>query len=152
MRISAKSRHAIAALVDLGMKANRRPVALVDVLDDQDISLSYLEQIFGRLKEHALVVGVRGPRGGYRLARDAAEISVAQVVNAVEDRSLRGRKSRATGQPSEAHRLWDGLSASVLGFLDRITLADLLEKARAAGHSGVPVRRQYDDYTRRRAA
>lgn len=153
MRVSSKSRHAVAALVDLGLKSARRPVALVDILDDQDISLSYLEQIFGRLKEHGLVEGVRGPRGGYRLARDAADISVAQVVAAVEDRSLRGRKSRETNQPSEAHRLWDGLSGAVMGFLDGITLLELLERARDAGYAGIPVRRQFDDFgTRRRAA
>jgi Rrf2 family iron-sulfur cluster assembly transcriptional regulator len=151
MRVSAKSRHAVAALVDLGLKSAHRPVALVDVLDDQDISLSYLEQIFSRLKDYGLVTGVRGPRGGYRLSRSADEISVAQIVAAVEDRSFRGRKSRETGQPSEAHRLWDGLSSEIMGFLDGITLADLLEKTRLSGYVPAGARRYYD-LPRRRAA
>jgi len=151
MRVSAKSRHAVAAMVDLGLKSVHRPVALVDVLDDQDISLSYLEQIFSRLKDHGLVAGVRGPRGGYRPSRDLADISVAQIVAAVEDPSLRGRKSRITGQPSEAHRLWDGLSAEIMGFLDGITLADLVETARARGYAGAGARRYYEAPQRRAA-
>lgn len=151
MRVSAKSRHAVAAMVDLGLKSGYRPVALVDVLDDQDISLSYLEQIFSRLKDHGLVEGIRGPRGGYRLSRDLGDISVAQIVAAVEDRSLRGRKSRLTGQPSEAHKLWDGLSSEIMGFLDGITLADLVDKARARGYASARARRYYEP-PRRRAA
>ena len=151
MRVSSKSRHAVAAMVDLGLKSVRRPVALVDILDDQDISLSYLEQIFSRLKDYGLVEGVRGPRGGYRLCREASDISVAQIVAAVEDRSFRGRKSRGTGQPSEAHKLWDGLSSEIMGFLDGITLGDLVERARAAGYAGSGARRYYEE-PRRRAA
>ena len=130
MRVSAKSRHAVAALVDLGIKSVHRPVALVDILDDQDISLSYLEQIFGRLKDHGLVEGVRGPRGGYRLSREAGDISVAQIVAAVEDRSFRGRKSRITGQPSEAHRIWDSLSSH---------LSARSEAVNASGRTRAPV-------------
>ncbi|MCU0564720.1 MAG: Rrf2 family transcriptional regulator [Gammaproteobacteria bacterium] len=151
MRVSAKSRHAVAALVDLGMKSMHRPVALVDILDDQDISLSYLEQIFSRLKDHGLVEGVRGPRGGYRLSRSAGDISVAQIVAAVEDRSFRGRKSRITGQPSEAHRIWDGLSSEIMGFLDGITVGDLLQQARQSGLEPAGARRYYEP-PRRRAA
>jgi len=151
MRVSAKSRHAVAALVDLGIKSVHRPVALVDILDDQDISLSYLEQIFGRLKDHGLVEGVRGPRGGYRLSREAGDISVAQIVAAVEDRSFRGRKSRITGQPSEAHRIWDSLSSEIMGFLDGITLGDLLEQVRGSGYVPAGARRYYE-MPRRRAA
>ena len=151
MRVSAKSRHAVAALVDLGIKSVHRPVALVDILDDQDISLSYLEQIFGRLKDHGLVEGVRGPRGGYRLSREAGDISVAQIVAAVEDRSFRGRKSRITGQPSEAHQIWDGLSSEIMGFLDGITLGALLEQVRGSGYVPAGARRYYE-MPRRRAA
>jgi Rrf2 family iron-sulfur cluster assembly transcriptional regulator len=133
------------------MKSTHRPVALVDILDDQDISLSYLEQIFSRLKDHGLVEGVRGPRGGYRLSRAAGDISVAQIVAAVEDRSFRGRKSRVTGQPSEAHRIWDGLSSEIMGFLDGITVGDLLDQARSSGFVPAGARRHYEA-PRRRAA
>jgi Rrf2 family iron-sulfur cluster assembly transcriptional regulator len=149
--VSAKSRHAIAAMVDVALKSTHRPVALVDVLDDQDISLSYLEQIFSRLKDHGLVEGIRGPRGGYRLSREAEDISVAQIIASVEDRSFRGRKSRVTGRPSEAHELWDSLSSEIMGFFDGITLTDLLEKARRSGHVPMGGRRYYDP-PRRRAA
>lgn len=126
MRISAKSRHAVAAMIDLGLKSQQRPVALVDVLDDHDISLSYLEQIFSRLKESKLVEGIRGPRGGYRLARPADEITVADIIGAVEDTSARGRKGRATGRQSVAHELWDDLSQQINDFLDGIKLSELL--------------------------
>lgn len=152
MRLSAKSRHAVAAMIDLGIKSKARPVALVDVLDDHDISLSYLEQIFARLKDSGLVEGIRGPRGGYRLSRPAEEISVAQIVRAVEDTSYRGRKSRLTGEKSEAHRVWDGLSACILSFLDGITLAQYLEKAEASDVVHRSGRRIYDDYVIRRHA
>jgi Rrf2 family iron-sulfur cluster assembly transcriptional regulator len=132
MRLSSKSRHAVAAMIDLGLKSRARPVALVDILDDHDISLSYLEQIFSRLKDSKLVVGIRGPRGGYRLARPAEEISMADIVSAVEDASYRGRKSRVTGRQSPAHELWDQLSERIHDFLDDIKLAELLEKANIA--------------------
>ncbi len=152
MRLSAKSRHAVAAMIDLGLKSVARPVALVDILDDHHISLSYLEQIFSRLKEHGLVEGIRGPRGGYRLGRAAEAITVGQIVRAVEDTSYRGRKSRITGRKSEAHVLWDTLSSDILKFLDGISVADFLNKA---GQRDLPQRtiRRYDDYfSRQRAA
>ncbi len=152
MRLSAKSRHAVAAMIDLGIKSAKRPVALVDILDDHDISLSYLEQIFSRLKDHGLVEGIRGPRGGYRLPRDAREITVAQIVNAVEDVSYRGRKSRLTGQKSEAHVLWDDLSQQIMGFLGAMSLADLLQKANVPALTRHGGRRYYDDYLHRRRA
>jgi Rrf2 family iron-sulfur cluster assembly transcriptional regulator len=154
MRLSAKSRHAVAAMIDLGLKSQHRPVALVDVLDDHDISLSYLEQIFSRLKEHQLVVGIRGPRGGYRLARDAESISVADIVAAVEDPSHRGRKSRVTGKESLAHGLWNDLSERIRGFLDGIPLSELLGKANIAEFARQHPRhfRDTEYATRRRAA
>ncbi len=153
MRLSAKSRHAVAAMIDLGLKSAARPVALVDILDDHDISLSYLEQIFSRLKDAGLVEGIRGPRGGYRLSRQPAEISIAHIIQAVEDTSYRGRKSRLTGQQSKAHELWDNLSATILQFLGDITLAQYLEKANSAEFAGTKLRRPYKDYlSRKRAA
>ncbi len=153
MRLSAKSRHAVAAMIDLGLKSAARPVALVDILDDHDISLSYLEQIFSRLKDAGLVEGIRGPRGGYRLSRPPEEISVAGIVQAVEDVSYRGRKSRLTGQQSEAHELWNDLSATILDYLASITLAEYLETAESAECNGAKMRRPYQDYlSRKRAA
>jgi Rrf2 family iron-sulfur cluster assembly transcriptional regulator len=153
MRLSAKSRHAVAAMIDLGLKSASRPVALVDILDDQDISLSYLEQIFSRLKDAELVEGIRGPRGGYRLSRSAQDISIAQIVRAVEDTSYRGRKSRTTGQPSEAHKLWDSLSGSIFDFLGQISLAEYLDRANSSEFAETGLRRPYEDYiSRKRAA
>ncbi len=152
MRISAKSRHAVAAMIDLGLKSVTRPVALVDILDDHDISLSYLEQIFSKLKEHGLVEGIRGPRGGYRLSRPANEITVGHIVRAVEERSYRGRKSRITGQKSEAHELWDALSRDILAFLDGISVGDFITSVDERGLSQQTMRR-YDEYfSRHRAA
>jgi Rrf2 family iron-sulfur cluster assembly transcriptional regulator len=152
MKLSAKSRHGVAAMLDLAIKSSHRPVALVDVLDDQDISLSYLEQIFGRLKEGGLVEGVRGPRGGYRLARPVESISIAQVVRAVEDDGQRGRRNRLTGQKSQAHELWDTLSDRFYAFLEGISLADLLARAPRPSVGRFPHRRHYEDYPPRRRA
>ncbi len=128
MRLTSKSRYAVSAMIDLGIKAGRRPVALVDVLDDEDISLSYLEQIFSRLKGGDLVVGVRGPRGGYHLAHPAEEITVGQIIDAVEERNVRARKSRTTGGKSAAHEAWELLSAQISDVLHGITLSQLLDK------------------------
>ncbi len=152
MRLSAKSRHAVAAMIDLGLKSVARPVALVDILDDHHISLSYLEQIFSRLKEHGLVEGIRGPRGGYRLARAAKSITVGQIVRAVEDASYRGRKSRITGRKSDAHYLWDALSADIMAFLDGISVGDFMDMAEERPPS-LQIMKRYDDFfSRRRAA
>jgi Rrf2 family iron-sulfur cluster assembly transcriptional regulator len=139
-------------MLDLAVKSVCRPVALVDILDEHDISLSYLEQIFSRLKDKGLVQGIRGPRGGYRLSRPATDISVADIVQAVEDRSYRGRKSRITGEPSEAHRLWDNLSEQIMGFLSDISLAALLEKANVSEFVRPGTRRHYQDYLHGREA
>jgi len=116
-------------MVDLAMKSKHRPVALVDILDDQDISLSYLEQLFGRLKEKNLVVGIRGPKGGYRLGLAADAITVGQIVDAVEDYSYRGRKSRITGEQSDAHLVWNMLSGDIQQFLQGLSLTSLMDSA-----------------------
>ncbi|MCP4043044.1 MAG: Rrf2 family transcriptional regulator [Gammaproteobacteria bacterium] len=126
MRLTAKSRHAVAALIDLGLKAGKYPVALIDILEDHDISLSYLEQIFSNLKAANLVVGIRGPRGGYRLSAPPEEITVKQIVEAVEETSKRARKSLITGEKSAAHEAWNILSTQITDFLQGITLAQLL--------------------------
>ncbi len=152
MRMSAKSRHAVAAMIDLGLKSVVRPVALVDILDDHHISLSYLEQIFSRLKEHGLVEGIRGPRGGYRLARSPESITVAQIVRAVEDISYRGRKSRVTGRKSEAHILWDSLSADIMAYLGEISVKDFMLRASDRTLPVQTLRRYEDFFSGRRAA
>ena len=152
MRMSAKSRHAVAAMIDLGLKSVARPVALVDILDDHHISLSYLEQIFSRLKEHGLVEGIRGPRGGYRLARSPESITVAQIVRAVEDASYRGRKSRVTGKKSDAHVLWDILSTDIMAYLGEISVKDFMLRASDRTLPVQTLRRYEDFFSGRRAA
>ncbi len=152
MRMSAKSRHAVAAMIDLGLKSVVRPVALVDILDDHHISLSYLEQIFSRLKEHGLVEGIRGPRGGYRLARSPESITVAQIVRAVEDASYRGRKSRVTGKKSDAHVLWDILSTDIMAYLGEISVKDFMLRASDRTLPVQTLRRYEDFFSGRRAA
>ena len=152
MRMSAKSRHAVAAMIDLGLKSVARPVALVDILDDHHISLSYLEQIFSRLKEHGLVQGIRGPRGGYRLARSPESITVAEIVRAVEDVSYRGRKSRVTGKKSDAHLLWDILSTDIMAYLGEISVKDFMLRASDRSLPVQTLRRYEDFFSGRRAA
>jgi len=109
-------------------------IALSDIAANQDISLSYLEQLFAKLRRHGLVEGVRGPGGGYRLARPAGSISVADIVTAVDEvvdvTRCAGRENCQDGERCLAHELWSDLSQKVFEFLDGITLGELVSQPR----------------------
>jgi Rrf2 family iron-sulfur cluster assembly transcriptional regulator len=133
MRLTTKGRYAVTAMLDLALQAEHGPVSLADISARQGISLSYLEQLFARLRQCKLVQSVRGPGGGYRLMGNMTEISIAQVVDAVSE-SLDATRCEGKGNCQEGevcltHHLWEDLSAQIHQFLSGITLADLVGRA-----------------------
>lgn len=132
MRLTTKGRYAVTAMLDLALHADQEPVTLADISERQGISLSYLEQLFSRLRRNELVCSVRGPGGGYRLSRDSQEIFVAQVIDAVNESVDATRCHGAGGCQQGAkcltHHLWYDLSMQIHEFLDNISLADLVAK------------------------
>jgi len=132
MRLSTKGRYAVTAMMDLALRDHQGPVTLADISTNQGISNSYLEQLFARLRKNGLVSGVRGPRGGYRLARPAHEITVADIISAVDESvdatRCRGKENCQEGERCLTHELWMELSSSLFDFLDSITLAQYVNR------------------------
>ncbi|WP_048308446.1 Fe-S cluster assembly transcriptional regulator IscR [Halomonas sp. PR-M31] len=132
MRLTTKGRYAVTAMLDLALHAGQRPVSLADISRRQDISLSYLEQLFARLRRAALVTSVRGPGGGYRLAVAPAQVSVARVIDAVDESvdatRCQGLADCQAGHTCLTHHLWCELSDEIHGFLDGVSLADLIDR------------------------
>lgn len=135
MRLSTKGRYAVTAMLDLALNGTDGPVTLADISENQGISLSYLEQLFASLRGKGLVRGVRGPGGGYYLGRAADEISIADVICAVDEwvelTRCNPRPSSADTQRGMTHSLWDDLSQQIYVFLTDITLADLVQRGQA---------------------
>ena len=133
MRLTTKGRYAVTAMLDLALHAERGPISLADISKRQDISLSYLEQLFSRLRQSGLVSSVRGPGGGYRLARAGADICVAEIIDAVNESvdatSCGGNSDCSGGEQCLTHYLWTDLSRQIHGFLNGISLADLVQRA-----------------------
>lgn len=132
MRLTTKGRYAVTAMLDLALHSKEGPVSLADIADRQGISLSYLEQLFGKLRRRELVRSSRGPGGGYRLGGPSEEIYVSQVVDAV-DESLdttrcKGQGDCQNGDTCLTHHLWQDLSEQIHGFLSAISLADLVQR------------------------
>ena len=134
MRLTTKGRFAVTAMLDLALNGADGPVTLAGISERQKISLSYLEQLFGKLRRRALVESVRGPGGGYNLARDPALVSVADIVSAVDEQidstQCGGRENCLENTRCMTHDLWEELNATVYGFLSGVTLAQLVEKQR----------------------
>lgn len=133
MRLTSKGRYAVSAMVDLSKHQADGPVNLGAISERQFISLSYLEQLFRRLRENSLVKSVRGPGGGYLLNKSPAEISVAEVIRAVSEQNQDGRCVNALrgcyrGHRCDTHELWDTLGRHIYRFLDVVTLKDVCEK------------------------
>lgn len=132
MRLTTKGRYAVTAMLDLALHANTGPVSLADISKRQHISLSYLEQLFAKLRQNALVKSVRGPGGGYRLNREANDIFVAQIVDAVNESidatNCGGEGDCQKGEVCLTHYLWCDLSEQIHSFLSGISLASLVEK------------------------
>lgn len=143
MRLSTKGRYAVMAMADLASQGGGKPVALADIATRQEISLSYLEQLFGKLRKGALVKSVRGPGGGYRLARPGAEIRVSDIILAV-DEPIQATRC-APGTPAGCHNnkgrclthdLWEELSNQIYLYLSSVTLEEVVQR-RVLGTSGM---------------
>lgn len=132
MKLTTKGRYAVTAMLDLALHAQDFPVPLADISQRQGISLSYLEQLFSRLRRNGLVGSARGPGGGYRLSRDAGEIAVAEVINAINDnvdaRRCGGLANCQDDQTCLTHELWEDLSEQIHAFLTNISLGDLVQR------------------------
>lgn len=132
MRLTTKGRYAVTAMLDLALHYEDGPITLADISRRQGISLSYLEQLFSRLRKKELVISARGPGGGYRLSREAGEIAVADVVTAIDEKvdatRCGGLANCQDDEPCLTHELWTDLSERIYDFLSGITLADLVER------------------------
>lgn len=132
MRLTTKGRYAVTALLDLALHEHDGPISLADISGRQGISLSYLEQLFSRLRRDRLVKSVRGPGGGYQLAKPADLISVANVVDSVSETidatRCGGMAKCQDGETCLTHHLWTDLSGQIHQFLDAISLADLVNR------------------------
>lgn len=132
MRLTTKGRYAVTAMLDLAFHSQKKPVTLTEIAARQTISLSYLEQLFARLRRAGMVKGVRGPGGGYTLCRNAKDINIADIIQAVDepiDSTKCGGDANCQNQKAcLTHDLWMGLSQQISNYLKGISLAELLER------------------------
>lgn len=138
MRLTTKGRFAVTAMIDLGLRQNNGPVTLAAISQRQQISLSYLEQLFGKLRRHELVESTRGPGGGYTLGRKASEITVADIIVSVDeplDATQCGGKENCLGDGGRCmtHDLWASLNSRMVEFLDSVSLQKLVDEQLAKG-------------------
>ena len=131
MKLTTRGRYAVTAMLDLAINGGSRPVSLADISGRQEISLSYLEQLFAKLRREHLVTSARGPGGGYRLARNGAEIFVAEIIDAVDESvdvtNCQGKGNCQHGETCLTHHLWEDLSGQIHDFLSQISLGDLMD-------------------------
>lgn len=131
MKLSTKGRYAVTAMMDLAIHDREGPVTLSDISNCQGISLSYLEQLFAKLRQSGLVDGVRGPGGGYRLGKPPQSISVADIIMAVDESidntRCKGNLDCNKGERCLTHHLWNDLSERLYDFLDEITLSEFIK-------------------------
>ncbi|MEQ1637232.1 MAG: Rrf2 family transcriptional regulator [Methylococcales bacterium] len=132
MRLTTKGRYAVTAMLDLAFHSQHAPVTLTDIATRQTISLSYLEQLFARLRRADMVIGVRGPGGGYQINKPVAEISIAEIIRAVDEQidstQCGGESNCQNHKACLTHDLWMGLSEQIHHYLSNISLGDLLER------------------------
>ncbi|MDO6497687.1 Fe-S cluster assembly transcriptional regulator IscR [Photobacterium sanguinicancri] len=131
MKLTSKGRYAVTAMLDVALHSQDGPVPLADISERQGISLSYLEQLFSRLRKAGLVASVRGPGGGYRLGEDADAIAIGMVIAAVDESvdatKCHGKGGCQGGSRCLTHTLWHDLSSRISGFLNNITLGELMK-------------------------
>jgi Rrf2 family iron-sulfur cluster assembly transcriptional regulator len=132
--LTTKGRFAVTAMIDLAMRQHNGPVTLAGISQRQKISLSYLEQLFGKLRRHELVESTRGPGGGYTLARPMRDVSVADIIFAVDEpldaTSCGGKENCHDEGPCMTHELWSNLNKKMIEFLDGVTLQELVDQQR----------------------
>ena len=148
MRLTTKGRFAVTAMIDLALRQHQGPVTLAGISQRQEISLSYLEQLFGKLRRHEIVESVRGPGGGYNLARRPENITVADIIIAVDEpldaTQCGGRENcsghgDASGTRCMTHDLWATLNAKMVDYLDSVSLKDLVEQQKQKHAEPQPV-------------
>ena len=135
MKLTTKGRYAVTAMMDLALhQSGQNRVSLKSIAEHQEISIAYLEQLFARLKARELVEGTRGPGGGYRLTRPAAEISIYEIISAVDESvdvtRCHGREDCQDGEICLTHELWTDLSFQISSFLDDLKLGDIINTQR----------------------
>ena len=132
MRLTTKGRFAVTAMIDLALRQSNGPVTLAAISQRQQISLSYLEQLFGKLRRNDLVESVRGPGGGYCMARPMDQITVADIVRAVDESfdatQCGGREDCKGDNPCMTHELWSTLNAKIYEYLTSVTLFELVDR------------------------
>jgi len=132
MKLSTKGRYAVTAMMDLAVNDRRGPVTLAEISSCQGISLSYLEQLFAKLRRVGLVEGVRGPGGGYRLGKPADQVTIAEIILSVDESidstQCKGTEDCAAGDRCLTHQLWEDLSFQLYEFLSSITLSDFIKQ------------------------
>jgi len=133
MRLSTKGRFAVTAMIDVALREKLGPVPLSDIATRQQISLSYLEQMFSKLRQQGLVASTRGPGGGYTLGHRSDAITVADIIGAVEEPQPKTSEQPAAATPDMAQDLWDTMNAKVLDFMQSVTLRSLVLDQLAKG-------------------
>ena len=132
MRLTTKGRYAVTAMLDLALHGSAGPVSLADISGRQQISLSYLEQLFSKLRKNELVRSIRGPGGGYQLNKETTAIHVTDIINAVNEQvdatSCGGEHNCQDGVSCLTHHLWSDLNNEIHTFLDNISLASLMKR------------------------
>ncbi len=132
MRLTTKGRFAVTAMIDLALRGEDGPVALASISERQKISLSYLEQLFGKLRRYALVDSVRGPGGGYCIAKPLNQLTVADIIRAVDEQldatQCGGRENCHDEHRCMTHDLWTTLNSKMYDYLASVSLAELVEK------------------------
>jgi Rrf2 family iron-sulfur cluster assembly transcriptional regulator len=143
MRLTTKGRFAVTAMIDLGLRQHRGPVTLAGISQRQRISLSYLEQLFAKLRRHQLVESTRGPGGGYRLAKPMESVSVADIIFAVDEpmdaTQCAGKENCDNDQRCMTHELWTNLNRQMIDFLDSVSLRDLVEQQKDKATQAPPM-------------
>ena len=154
MRLTTKGRYAVTAMLDLALHTDKGPISLAGISKRQEISLSYLEQLFAKLRVRDLVSSVRGPGGGYKLSRPSTEIFVAEIVDAVNESidatNCGGKSTCQQGEVCLTHYLWCDLSSQIHEFLSGISLASLVSRQDVRAVSQRQERREQEQHTQDR--
>ena len=132
MKLTTKSRYAVTAMLDIAYYEKGSPISLPEIAGRQNISLSYLEQLFSRLKKNGLVKSIKGPGGGYKLSKDANDIVISDVINAVDENvettACNGKANCNNSSQCLSHNLWEDLGAEINNFLSDVTLQQVISK------------------------
>ena len=153
MRLTTKGRFAVTAMIDLALRQHMGPVTLAGIAERQKISLSYLEQLFGKLRRNKLVASVRGPGGGYCLARSMDEMSVADIIRAVDETldatQCGGKGDCEAGHPCMTHTLWSSLNQRMYDYLTSVHLGELVNEQRNNAACAAAIEQEQEQPSRR---